>query len=261
MSTQQAHIGELVLRRHLAGELPGEEATRVRAHADDCVHCRARLRAFEDEQRAFEQEIPFERFAAGVTRALRRPGQRAAQPVPRGRWLYPVMAMAAMLALVLGGGPLQDYLTRGPNRTKGGAAMAVKVTMAATGHQRTVLADVPEPLAPGEVVSVGYKSDGYRYVLVVSLDEQGVLTPLYPADGRSIPVEGAKDQYEYLPVAVEFTGRGAEQLFVLLSNEPLEADRVREAAVRALKAAGGDLSRIESLELPGVQLGQTFLKP
>ena len=65
------HIGELTLRRRRAGEALGPDAAAIDAHATSCADCRARLRALDDEQRRFEQEISFDRFAAGVERAAR----------------------------------------------------------------------------------------------------------------------------------------------------------------------------------------------
>ena len=65
------HIGELTLRRRRAGEALGPDGPAIEAHATSCADCRARMRALDDEQRRFEQEISFDRFAAGVERAAR----------------------------------------------------------------------------------------------------------------------------------------------------------------------------------------------
>ena len=70
------HIGELALRRRRAGEALGSDGPAIEAHATSCADCRARIRALDDEQRRFEQEISFDRFAAGV--------ERAARSAPRG---------------------------------------------------------------------------------------------------------------------------------------------------------------------------------
>ena len=68
MNLSQEHIGDLMLRRRRAGEALGPDGPAIEAHAASCAECRARARALDDEQRRFEQEISFDRFAAGVER-------------------------------------------------------------------------------------------------------------------------------------------------------------------------------------------------
>jgi len=91
------HLGELTLRRRRAGEpLDGAGAIEtVDAHLAACAACKARSRALDDEQRRFEQEISFDRFAAGVERATRSGAPAPRRRVPARVWLFPTMAMAA----------------------------------------------------------------------------------------------------------------------------------------------------------------------
>ena len=67
------HVAELRLRRFRLGELAGPDHEDIARHTTDCGPCRARLKSLDDEQRSFEREIPFERFAGGVERARRVP--------------------------------------------------------------------------------------------------------------------------------------------------------------------------------------------
>ncbi|MEA2696111.1 MAG: hypothetical protein QOI66_382, partial [Myxococcales bacterium] len=62
----EAHIGDLKLRRLRAGEALGPEASAITAHAAACAQCRGRIKDLDDEQRRFEQDLSFDRFAAGV---------------------------------------------------------------------------------------------------------------------------------------------------------------------------------------------------
>ncbi len=257
------HPGELSLRRLRADELAGEETARIREHLESCAHCRARLRAFDEEQRRFEAEIPFDRFSAGVTRAIRRPHHAEA---PRARWLYPAVGLAAAVALmVVTPGLVQQFGDTGQsiplNRVKGGAEMALRIAGSGGHPQRTASAETPEPLGPGERVRIGYKSGGYGWVLAVSIDADGQVTPLYPEEGQSLPVEPDPAELFFLPGSLEFTGRGAERVVVVLSDEPLEVDAVAAAAQRAFDAAGGDLYRLPDLEVAGEQFHRTVLKP
>ena len=125
------HIGELTLRRRRAGEALGPEGPAIDAHATSCADCRARIRALDDEQRRFEQEISFDRFAAGVERA-ERGASRARRPIRARVWISSLGAMAAAAAaLIIFVGP-----TRSPNRIKGdGGGIIVRV--AGTNGQRT----------------------------------------------------------------------------------------------------------------------------
>ncbi|WP_306818141.1 zf-HC2 domain-containing protein [Archangium lipolyticum] len=61
-----AHPSEWTLRRLHAGELPGPEIQRVRAHVSSCAECDEIMKGLEANQVRFEEEVPFERFAAGV---------------------------------------------------------------------------------------------------------------------------------------------------------------------------------------------------
>lgn len=252
--SEHDHLGELKLRRLLAGELPGSEAPAV----ESCPSCRTRLRALEEEQRRFEEEIPFERFAAGVERAARAPRGTG---VPGWRRLGPLAALAATLVVLVGARVLLE--PREPsNRLKGGAQIEVRVAGAQGGPQRQASADpaVPEPLSPGERLALGYRPEGHRFVAALSLDAGGEVTALYPETGRSLPVPSGSGTH-YLPDSLVLTGRGLERVIVVLSDEPLGVEALGRAAREAYRRAGGDLTKLERIEAPGEQFHRTFLKP
>src|SRR5262245_11448544 len=98
----EEHIGELTLRRRRAGEALGPDTAAIDAHAASCPDCRARIRALDDEQRRFEQEISFDRFAAGVERAARGASKsKTRRPIVHGAWVAPMLAMAACLVAMV----------------------------------------------------------------------------------------------------------------------------------------------------------------
>jgi Domain of unknown function (DUF4384) len=245
------HVGELRLRRLRLGELPQDEAAAARMHVDSCGDCRARLGALDLEQRRFEAEVPFERFAAGVARAQRRP-QRAKRLVP----VAPLLALAAALVVGVAMWPL---VNAGQNRLKGGAEIALRIAGPA-GAQRDADRTAPEVLSAGERVRIGYKPDGHRYLASVSVDEQGAVTPLYPEQGKSLEVQPG-GELRYLPGSLEFYGRGAERVIVVLSDEPLSVDQVKAAARAAYDEAHGDVVRMRELKVPGEKFHQLLLKP
>jgi hypothetical protein len=248
------HVGELALRRHRAGEAVGDA---VAAHVAACADCRARGRALDDEQRRFERDVSFDRFAAGVERAARGDRRRRRPSAPLAWVLAPMIAAAATLALVVTFVPGP----RGPNRTKGGAWITVRVA-GGDGTQRTAAAEAPEVLAPGDRVRIGYEPGAHRYLLALSVDDHGAVTPLYPEAGRSVSADKASGgALRYLPDSLEFTGAGAERLVVVLSEQPLEVEAARRAARSAFDRARGDVRRLPALDLPGEQFQRTFIKP
>src|SRR5579871_2073900 len=203
------HIGELDLRRHRAGEALGAAFA---AHADTCAECRARLRALDDEQRRFEAAISFDRFAAGVERAARSGRAPSPRRLPARVWALPALAMAAALALVVtfhGRAPGGHVTPPGWDGIKGGAGMIVRI--AGDRGQRTAAVGETEPLAPGERLRIGYQAESHRYLLSLSIDDHGVVTPLYPERGSSLTVPaGVPGATHFLPDSVELTGAGLE---------------------------------------------------
>jgi hypothetical protein len=259
---REGHIGELDLRRRCAGEALGEQGPTIEAHAAACAECKARIRALDDEQRRFEAAISFDRFAAGVERAARGGGAVPRRRAPVRAWMVvPTLAMAAAVAVVVTfHGPSARVHPPGYDGIKGGAGMIVRV--AGTAGQRTARVDAAEALAPGERLRIGYQTGGHRYLLSLSIDEHGEVTPLYPEEGASLTVPaGVPSATHFLPDSLELTGAGLERIIVLLSDQPVDMQAARRAARAAYDRAGGDLGRLPRLDLPGEQFTRVFAKP
>jgi hypothetical protein len=262
----EGHIGELDLRRHRAGEAVGAEGPVIEAHAATCAECKARLRALDDEQRRFEAAISFDRFAAGVERAARGPGAVSRRRAPMRGWMVvPTLAIAAAVAVLVTfhgpfHGPWAPVHPPGYDGLKGGAGMIVRV--AGTAGQRTARVDASEPLSAGERLRLGYQTGGHRYLLSLSIDERGEVTPLYPEKGASLTVPaGVPSATHFLPDSLELTGAGLERIIVLLSDQPIDVEAARAAARAAYARAGGNLGRMPPLGLPGEEFTRTFTKP
>jgi hypothetical protein len=252
------HVAALELRRYRAGELPAGHAERVQAHATQCARCRAQLRELADEQARFEREVPFERFAAKVERA------RVAGSGARPAWMSPALGIAAAALVVAIVAPrLQQAVTpeTGTNRTKGGAEMLLRIAGEGGAQREANVTDL-ESLQPGDRVRIGYHNGGHRFVSVVSIDEAGVVEPLYPVNGESLPVEESEGAH-FLPDSLEFTGSGAERVVVVLTDAPIGIEAVVNAAQDAFRRSGGDVRRMPPLPLtvPGEQFHRTLLKP
>jgi hypothetical protein len=239
--TSRDHVGELRLRRYRAGELPAPEHDEVARHTGDCGACRARLKGFDDEQRSFEREIPFERFAGGVERAQRVPRSR-----PRRFWTFGAVGFAAAAVGLLFVHPSQ-------NRIKGTSTDAALRIAAASGGQRE--AGTFETLRPGERARIGVRAETPRHLVAISIDDAGTVTPLYPERGGDLAVEPRRE-LTYLPDSLEFTGHGRERVFVLLSDGPLSVAEVEKAARAAHAKAHGDLGAVASVRIEGKKLDQ-----
>jgi hypothetical protein len=254
------HLSEWTLRRLHAGELPANEAEQARTHAAGCEQCGAVLHQAGETQRQFEAEVPFERFEAGVRRAEEKARkQELARRGSSQRWVAPLVALAATVLLVVAVRPLIAGDTVPGVRTKGSAVAELRIG-GGEGSQRMAGLDAPEPLAPGERVRLGYTPDARRYVLALSVDSAGQVTPLYPEAGQSLPVEPGAGTH-WLPDSIEFTGSGAERVVVLLSDAPVTVEEATAAALQAFEAGGRDVVRMPALEVDGDQTHWTLLKP
>jgi hypothetical protein len=152
----------------------------------------------------------------------------------------------------------QRLLQPPSSRLKGGAGVEVVVAGPA-GTQRVAAEAAPEALVRGERVRIGVVPAAWHFVLVVSVDAQGAVTPVYAEGTHSLPLSGESPQF--LPDSLEFTGQGLEHVVVLLSDRALDVDVVGHALREQFAAVHGELSRISALDVPGEQFHRTFLKP
>jgi hypothetical protein len=230
------HVAELTLRCYRAGELEPEACAEVERHLASCSACRAKLRVLVEEQRTFEREIPFERFAGGVERAQRVPRQR-----PGRAWAFGFSGVLAAAAVAL-------FLVRvsppGHNRSKGsGVEATARIASTENSTQRSALPGSQETLAPGDRVRLGYKTAEARYLAAVSVDDQGDVTPLYPEAGSALAVSATPGTV-YLPDSLEFTGAGHELVLLFLARAPFDLEAAKQAVRSAHQAAKGDLSAL-----------------
>lgn len=118
----------------------------------------------------------------------------------------------------------------------------------------------PELVATGERLRIAIQPGPRSYYFVVSVDERGRVVPLYPEFGTSLELPTTSN-LQYLPDAIELTGRGRERLVVLLTDLPLELDEIQRATTAALAQVGGDIGHMRNLALPGDQFHRLFQKP
>jgi hypothetical protein len=275
LTSPRPHVGELRLRRFQLGELPDSEREEVARHTAACGACRLRLDGLGDEQRAFAQEIPFARFAGGVERARRVPGSArpevewSSRPRRRAFSMMTMGGLAAAAALVLAvglprvrddggkaGAPVTHNNLKGAHR-EGSARIA-----ATSGEQRTADPMALERLQAGERVRLGYRSDAPGFVAALSIDDAGVVTPLYPEAGPSLAAAVAREP-AYLPDALELTGHGRERVYVVLSEQPFTVEALGAAVRTAYEGARGDLAAMTApaIGAPAAISSWLFAKP
>jgi hypothetical protein len=235
-----SHVGELRLRRFRLGELAGADREEIARHTGDCGPCRARLKSLEEEQRQFERELSFERFAGGVERARRVP-----RVLPRRAWTFGFTGLAAAAVLMIVLRPTNVTRIKGT-----GTEATVRIARADGSGQRAAAAGALEALRPGELVRLGYRAGQAAHLVVVSVDDAGAVTPIYPERGDSLSVEPRTD-IRYLPDSIDFTGHGRERLFLVLSEQPLSVGEVEKAARIAHERAHGDLDKVSTVKVEG----------
>jgi hypothetical protein len=255
-TTRDGHLAEIALRRYRAGELANAQCAETDHHLAGCAPCRSKLRVLVEEERAFQQEIPFERFAGGVERAQRVPRRQR----PRRLWFAGLGGALAAAAVVL-------LLVRAPNtatnRIKGSSVEAIaRVASVDATSQRAVPPGSQELLETGDRVRFGYKIAEPRYLAAVSVDDDGQITLLYPQAGPALAVSPSV-QTTYLPDSLEFTGKGREKVFLFVARKPFDSAAARQAVKSALAAAKGDLAILPNPSFAGGQqvFSWLFRKP
>ena len=265
-----------VLRRCAADELEPGPAAAVRAHLDGCSACASLLAAERTEAEEFLRRRPY----ADLQRALRERacGTAAGPARPEGeqarpslwRWLVSPFgaglgfaAAAAGVAAVVwfgavglppGVGPHADAGLRG-TRLKVPCGLGFSVLREGQAHRG---AD-GERCRAGERIRVTYSRPRDGYLIIVSLDSSGAVTPFYDDDGRSL--RSAAGVERALEGAIELdAAAGPERVLGCFSDQPLETSVVVAAAERALATAGGDPRSVRRLELPCDQAGFVIIK-
>lgn len=254
MGLMDPHPGEMKLRRLRAGELEDAESQQLQGHLAGCGRCRVRLKSLELEQEQFEREISFDRFAAGVQRAV-----KSAEP-RRVRWALPAVGMVAAVLVAIVTAPLVMRAAGTSSRRKGSSEVVLRIAGKDGAAQRAASVHGAEPLSLGERIRIGYQAGPHSYLVAISVDSAGILTALYEDHGRSLKVDPG-EQTRYLPGSLEFTGPGLERVIVILSDEPLKLGKVKQAAEIAYRAVNGDLRRLPQLDVPGDQFHRLVLKP
>jgi len=198
-----------VLEALSTGE-PVPDATRQ--HTEACATCAGQLQALAQEQQAFLQARPAERF-------LRQVERREAAPRPAAwRRFFPLVTAAvpvlALIVLVL------PRLGEDEVRLKGGGTFRVAVSRAGSAPE---LLAADAPVREGDALRFSYEADTAGHLLVLELDGRGQASVFHPfGGGSSAPL--AANQRDFLPGSVVLDAApGPEWLIAVFSPRPLQA--------------------------------------
>jgi hypothetical protein len=223
------HLSDLVL-----DELSLNPEASGAAHAQECPSCRDRLQELS-RQRARIAQLPgfehtFTRVAAGRRERARRPRRWA--------WIAALAGAAALVAAL----PLLPGRTQ--VRLKGAPAQGALLRLEAVG------ARAEGPLLPGDRVKLVIGPARQRWAVVVSVDEKGQVSQLWPAGGGSSgavePGKGVETFFEVTP--------GSATVWAFFSDEPLSGAAAAAALDRAVaraREAGSAVLASEPEPVPG----------
>ena len=158
---------------------PGDRRARDVVRGLPRAHPRARRRAAPLRAGDLVRPLRRRRRAGGARRE-----QGAARPVRARVWMAPMVAMAACAGR-------DDHVRAAADSREAGAtgpraAAAIIVRVAGADGQRDGRVDATEALARGERLRIGYQPGDHRYLLSLSIDDRGEVTPLYPERGPSL---------------------------------------------------------------------------
>jgi len=230
----QPGIPELLLERLHLGELPEEEAQRVRKALAADPQGRERLAALVASDAEILSALPPGVFAREVARRSLRE-----TPAPRRRRAPAALWAAAACALAVGVvvrgvlpavGPGAPGAAAG-DRVKGGApSLLLFRDSGPTGPERLASGDVGHAQ---DVVQLAYQAGGGRYGVILSIDGRGVVTRHLPRSGgraallRSVGT-GVLDAAYRLDDAPR-----AERFYLVVAGAPFDVAPILEAAASA----------------------------
>ncbi|WP_050725505.1 hypothetical protein [Vulgatibacter incomptus] len=239
-------LSDLVLDRHLAGELAGTtDAWRVAAHLRSCSRCDGRRAELSSLARSVSEEsLPAELLcrADRETKASRPWGDRLREWLglrAGGRIVLAVGAAVAAISLVV---ILPSKEPTEGLRSKGGGALALIVRSSAGRVDRVLPGD---ELAPGDAIRFEVSSPATVSVSIVGIDAAHAVTT-YVVGAE---VGGGKAQV--LPGSIVLDGTlGPERIVALFCERPVPAQSLVLAGWEALTKAGGDPAQAMELEVP-----------
>ena len=231
----------------------------VTSHVGTCARC---AEVFADIANARALLLGADPGLASA-RAARAILETARQRRSKRRWLqflapaFLVPAVAALLLFVRPSLLPHGFDKHAATVVKGGLVVE---TYCKRGDKVLPALDGQDFLA-GDRLRFAYTHDKPGYLLVFGVDDQGGIFPYYQEStlAGAYVEAGAR---VLLPGSVELDGhRGWERIFMVWSEAQLRDDVVRASVATALAAAGNDIRRATTLDLPVDQMSMLLRRP
>lgn len=233
---QHPEIRRTELVQYTLGELADPTAFETRLENDP--EAKQRLEAVEAGHAEAAKHL---NVATDTARILARLEAEETKPSWVRKW-WPAAALVTALAavpLVVLQGPGETSTTR----TKGLAPALELYVDDPSGPRR---AEDGVHLGEGDAIQFKYRADGHAYLFVLSVDEAGRISPLYPdVPTESIAVE--PDGTNVLEGSIILDDVvGAERIFAVFSKAPLAFGDL-EAAIETNRRDGTDVTALPQL--------------
>lgn len=255
------HLSRARLDLFVLDTLDEQDRHSVQAHLDSCKACKHQLNELQAEQESWQQQAQPKAFLARLE-AMREAPQRA--PIAPSLWDQmrawirpsvwgPLGALGALLLVfgTTGKGPARWFDSGAPLNVAPRTQTNTKATPAARraiptkgvrrkGHHphipdflvyrhRNKASELIHPkmsFRGKDLLGMQYNSRGFRYLLVILIDQKGEISWLYPSTpGSSTPITDAGR----LPGSVELDDApGREKLMAFFSSQPLQVDEVKQ---------------------------------
>jgi hypothetical protein len=247
---------------------------RERTHSEhllNCALCAARKRVLLKERASYLTLHPSEAFVTAAVRSAEQQRKRRffagklvrSGLVERRVWTGLGLAASAFVLLVLltrSGSITPTTISTDKVRYKGSEAFEVYVRHSGSDFK---LRD-GAALSPGDQLAFLYVISRPRYLLLVSIDDAGVITRYFPGNNESAarPLATGRAQ---LPVGIELDARrGQERLVAVFSSDPIDETNARQAlslALREVRARGQGIADLTKFDIPASWVTIWFRKP
>jgi hypothetical protein len=176
------------------------------------------------------------------------------------RFLAPALLVPAAAALLFVARPGVRSHAGGDHSAVVAKGGFVLETYCKRGEQVFPASDGQDVLA-GDRLRFAYTMDRPGFLLIFGVDDGGKIFPYYQ-ENALVPVRVEAGARILLPDAIEMDGHtGWERIYAVRSDAQLGDDNVRAAVATALSAAGSDIRRATSLDLPGDQVSMLLRRP
>ncbi len=225
------------LERYVLRELPAAERAALERLLATDVQLAERLLALEEDTREQERRYPAAWMAGQIEAKRARLALQKRRARSRGLWVIPAIAVTlAVVAL-----PVWEQSAPSDTRITGDKGPSLHVFRdGAGGAERLPDSSLVEP---GDLVQLVYRSGGYAYGAIFSLDGRGALTRHMPAEGAfaTALAQGGADTLDF---AYELDDAPHwERFYLVAAAHPFALDLV-ENALRQ-RAKRGDMAAIE----------------